>query len=295
MRFTDLPPELIEEVLIYCDPIDVACAAQTCSALRTIVYCSDDSKLWRELYLMQPFDDPRICVSQDGRPRSSPIFWKDDLQRIMRARTVVTSEKGLAVLKPGEVKEVLETFLMLVCYVPPWREFDASLSQISLNLVWVAALLKSGFLDQVEKQALSDTERQLVSRLHTYFGLTQDDLKPEARVKSRAFVYCLRNYRPENEYGPLLASGKVNWIHMQAIHHVVSMHLVDMSNEEPLILALFPMTLPFTQAAIPRGLVLDEEKDWAGVEGAWTVNFCFCDHRDLLSERSNCFAVQTPS
>lgn len=291
MKFTELPSELIEEVLIYCDPIDVAHAAQSCSALRTIVYCSDDANLWRELYLMQPFDDPRRCVSHDGRPKPLPIPWKEDLQRIMRARAVVTAEKGLAIFKPGELQNILETFLMFVCYVPAWTNFGVLLGELSLNLVWVAAMFENELLDRLEKMTLSDTERQLTNRLHTYYGLTKNDMKAQARVNSRAFVYSLRNYRPENEYGPLLPSGEVNWEHMQALHHVVSMHVVEMRGDEDFLFAVFPMSLPFTQIVIPRGVNLDEEMDWAGVTGEWTVNFCFCDHRDLLSEPFCCYAI----
>ena len=59
MRITELPTEIIEEILVQCDPIEVAKAAQTCSALRTLIYYSQDSKIWRELYLAEPLDDLR--------------------------------------------------------------------------------------------------------------------------------------------------------------------------------------------------------------------------------------------
>ncbi|KDR83208.1 hypothetical protein GALMADRAFT_113420 [Galerina marginata CBS 339.88] len=283
MKLTDLPSELIEEIFVHCDPIDVSKAAQTGSTLRGIIYFSKDSKLWRELYLMQPFDDPRKCLSHDGRPKSTPILWKDELQRIVRARTIVTAEDGLATVKPGELEEVLETFIMLVCYVPSLTQYGIRTGQLSLNLAWVVAMFEGGFLDRLEERDSSTSaERQLISRLHSYYGLTKRDLKPQSRVDSRAFVYSLRNYSPENEYGPLLPTGEVNWEHVQALHHVVSMHLVDLSGDEDFMFAIFPMSLPFTQIGVPENVVLDEEKDWAGVAGSWTVHFCFCDHRDLL-------------
>ncbi|PPQ71334.1 hypothetical protein CVT25_001632, partial [Psilocybe cyanescens] len=279
MSFTDLPVELIENVLIYCDPIEVAQCAQTCTSLRNLIYFAEDSKLWRELYLMQPFDDPRQCISHDGTPAREPIAWRDDLQRIIRMRSVITADDGFAILKPGELKETLKTLLHLVCNVPSLTPFG----DVSMNLVWVAVMLGAGFLDRLESREGKDvTERQLTGRLHTYYGITTDDAKAYKRVNSRVFVYSLPNYRPETEYGPFFSTGEVNWEHMQAIHHVVSMHLVDLQDEAEFKFPIFPLSLPFIQSTIPPEVVLDEESDWAGVAGPWSVSFCFCDHRDLL-------------
>lgn len=281
MSLTDLPPELIEEVLTYCDPLDVAKLAQMCTTLRNLVYFAEDSKLWRELYLIQPFDDPRQCIAQDGTPAREPIAWRDELQRIMRMRTIFTSADGFAMLKPGELKETLKTLLNLVCNVPPLSPFG----DVSMNHGWTAVMLKGGFIDLLEsREGKDETERQLIAQLHTYYGITDEDKKPSKRVLSRVYVYSLRNYRPDTEYGPFFASGAVNWEHMQAIHHVVSMHLVDLQEEADYKFPIFPLSLPFTQSTIPPEVVLDDpESDWAGVAGPWNVSFCFCDHRDLLS------------
>jgi hypothetical protein len=79
------------------------------------------------------------------------------------------------------------------------------------------------------------------------------------------------------------SSGRVNWLHIQALHHVVSMHVVELREDEQFDFVVFPMSLPYTQIVIPKGVDLDQEKDWAGVGGLWRVAFCFCDHRELLS------------
>uniref|UniRef100_A0A8H7XQU9 Protein kinase domain-containing protein n=1 Tax=Psilocybe cubensis TaxID=181762 RepID=A0A8H7XQU9_PSICU len=280
MLLTDLPPELIEEVLTYCDPLDVSKLAQMCSTLRKLVYGAEDSKLWRELYLMQPFDDPRHCIAQDGNPVPQPIAWRDELQRLMRVRTILTSSNAFAILKPGELKVILKFILKFISNVPPISPFG----DVAMNHVWAVAMLQGGFIDLLEnKEGKDDEERQLTSKLHTYYGITVADKQARKRVLSRAFVYSLRNYRPETEYGPFFSSGAVNWEHMQAIHHVVSMHLVDLQEEADYKFPIFPLSLPFTQSAIPPELALDEpESDWAGVAGTWNVSFCFCDHRDLL-------------
>jgi len=282
MELIDLPPELIEDILVLCDPLEVAKVAQTCVAMRGVIYFSEDSKLWRELYLSQPFDDPRACVGQDGNFRPGLINWRKDLQRIIRARTVVDD---LTALKPGELEITLQTLLQLVCYVRPWTSNAMlDLSELSANLLWVAAKLRRGIFDRLQEKATTFAERQLAARLHTYFGLTKGDTIRSSIVRSRALVYLLRNYRPENEYGPFHPNGTVNWEHIQAIHHVVSTHLVDVEENEDFEYAIFPMSLPFTQILIPDGVSLHEDEDWAGVTGSWDVSFCFCDHRELLSK-----------
>ncbi|KAF9013076.1 hypothetical protein BDQ17DRAFT_1342684 [Cyathus striatus] len=261
MKISDLPRELIEDILALGDPIEMSKMAQCCRLFRDIVYFTDDASLWRNLYLSQPLDDPRICISQDGRPRP-PIDWKSELKRIVRARTIAVA---IEFAKPQEHTAVLQTFLDMT-----------NKDNISNNLIWVAAILRRGFLDE---------EVQLVARLHTYFGITHADLKPQARVRSRAFVYDMRKYTAENEYGPFHPDRSVDWVHVQMIHHAVSMHIVD-TNEigegTEFEYFLFPMSLPSTQIILEDGVDLDTDKDWAGVTGRWAVSFCFCDHRELL-------------
>ena len=283
MHLTDLPTEIIEEILVQCDPIEVAKAAQTCSALRTLIYNSQDSKLWRDLYLGEPLDDLRKCVSQHGQP--AQVDWKWDLQRIVRAREIVAN---LSLLKPGELKEVLRILLVMILYHPPRSSATGSSSVSSLNLRWLSVVLQHGFIDQVEEKmtTLTFAERQLLFRLHCYYGLTEKDLEHRARVKSRVYVYTMRNYRPENDYGPLFSDGTVNWEHMQALHHVVSMHLVDLK-AAGLQFPSFPMSLPQMQIVtpvMPDGDEGKENRDWVGLEGSWVISFCFCDHRELLGE-----------
>ena len=280
MHITELPTEIVEEILVQCDPCEVAQAAQTCSALRTLIYSSPDSKLWRDLYLAQPFDDLRKCVSPHGKP--AEVDWKRNLQRLFRARKIVANP---SLSEPGELAEILQTLLMMILYHPLWSSNTDETAVSSLNLRWISNILEQhGFIDQVqEKTALTFTERQLLSRLHCYHGLTEKDMERQARVDSRVYVYTMRHYQPENAYGPLLFSGAVNWEHMQALHHVVSMHLVDM-REAGFEFSVFPMSLPHMQVVTP---VVVSDEDWVGLEGSWVVSFCFCDHRDLLSEFSS--------
>jgi hypothetical protein len=275
-----IPTELIEHLLLFCDPIDVSAFAQSCRSFRQLVYAPVDNHLWRWLYLRQPFDDPRRCVSHTGVPRSErEIDWKGELQRIMRARTIASNVK---MCSPEERISVLQTFLDLVSHIPALH--SAQSLETSQNLTWAIDVLTPGAIFSHHHWTPSIEERLLRARLHTYLGLALPDISRSTRVLSRSVVYSFQNYHVLNDFGPFLSdgSGNVNWEHVKAIHHVLSMQLVDLVDDE-FGLMVFPMSLPFTQPVIPPGMDLDEEKDWADVEGVWRCAFCFPDHQELLS------------
>ena len=296
MHFLDLPPELIDEILLNFDPFDVARLSQTCRSFHFHIYNDDrDDALWRGLYLSQPYDDPRLCLTQDGRERAK-VDWRGELQRILRARSVIID---ISLCKPNELSKVLQTLIDLISFVPPlsspgvsgdtffnisWPSALGS-KEISSNLVWVTAILRHGFLDDVKtRPGLTEREKQLLAKLHTYYGLTNGDTTRKSRVASWAYVYNMRNYRWDNDFGPYTTDGVrggVNWEHMQAIHHVMSRHVVVLNEGEDFKYAIYKMSMPYTQISIPRGLDLAKERDWAGITGLWKVSFCFVDHRDL--------------
>lgn len=278
-----LPVELIEYILSLCDPLEVAAFAQTSSFFRKIVYETPDQHLWRSLYLSQPFDDPRNAVSPLGTPKSS-VDWRTELQRIIRARTIIEF-KDVIMCHEEERCTVLETLLNMIDNVSPAPHLFSD--QLSRNLLWVAAMLRgAGTFLHHDKWTPTSRELQLRARLHTHFGLTPIDTKPARRVESRCLVYDMRRYNSENSYGPFLqdGSGRVDWTHMRAIHHCISMHVVDIPETEDFAFTVFPMSLPFGQPVIAPDTDLDQEDDWAGVEGIWSCTYCFCDHRELLSE-----------
>lgn len=281
MPLLDLPDELLEHILILSDPIDVSHLAQTCQAFRGLVYQAPDDTLWRNLYLIHlELDDPRHCVAMDGRPRPL-IEWRLEVQRAIRARTLITTN---SIGKPGELGTILQTLLALATLVRPMTGWDADLPKsLSKSLVGIPALLRHGWIDLVERLPLAEHEQQLVARFHTYFGLTQDDIRKEARTFSRAFVYNTQNYAPDNDFGPFFEDGTVNWVHVRAIHHLISMQVVEHQetpiDTEAFEYAIYPLSLPFTQIEAPG----EDKHDWLGVTGEWEVSFSFIDHRVLMS------------
>ncbi|TFK52690.1 hypothetical protein OE88DRAFT_1658096 [Heliocybe sulcata] len=278
MGFNDLPPELIEQILLECDPLDVASLSQTSHSFYDFVYGSPDLHIWRELYLVQPLDDPRICLDHLGFPLLQ-FDWKGELQRIIRARTVVNFVDKC---RPHERCEVLQTLLSLIMRVPPSPSVRSD--QLSRNLLWVAALIRGGDIFDHTTWMPSPEEQQLRAKLHTHYGLTPSDAKSYSKIACRAFVYNMRNYKWDNEFGPFSmdGSGRVNWLHVRAIHLCMSLHVVDMPEEEDFVFTIFPMSVPYCQTILPVGVDLNAEQDWAGIQGEWVVSFCFCDHRELL-------------
>ncbi|OJA07874.1 hypothetical protein AZE42_07667 [Rhizopogon vesiculosus] len=281
VRINDLPAEVLEHILLISDPFDVARASQVCRLFRGLVY-ADDEHFWRALYLAQPFDDPREAVTYLGNHRTG-IKWREELQRIIRARTVV---HNVTVCRPEERCQVLRTLLDMVTNIPP-LPFPES-EPTSHNVLWMQTLLQDGAFLDLESQ--SHEERQLRARLHTWFGLTDRDGLAAKRIDSRAYVYSQRNYRSLNSFGPyaLDGSGLVNWEHMQKLAHVFARNLVEREEEEEeegeeeVAFEVCSLSLAFCQAVIPPGLDLDRESDWAGVEGLWRISYCFMDHRELL-------------
>ncbi|TFK24954.1 hypothetical protein FA15DRAFT_669012 [Coprinopsis marcescibilis] len=285
---TDLPLEILESILILCDPQDISRTAQTCQFFRCLMYRSLDEAIWRE-NLTKTLDDPRQCSGLLGEERPF-VSWRKEVQRITRAGSLI---KRMSIGRPGELADVLQTLLDLVTYtaITPGPSNGHCLSK---NRAEVRALLDNGWIDFVkgEAQSLSPKEWQLLNRLHTYYGLTPDDISSKpARAVSRSYVYNMRNYTWDNEFGPYDDDGNVNWVHVNAIRHLVAAHLVsiDIVGDADPFPAIKPspekhnsLSLPYIQPRSPADIGCSNENDWAGVEGRWVVAFCFCDHSHLL-------------
>lgn len=306
----DLPPELVERIVILADPLDIPAFSRVSSWLYATINPPNDQRLWQALYLAQPLDDPRKCCDQFGRPSysKSSFDWKKGLQRIMRARKVVMNPTFC----PLEDRcEILQTLLHLITNIP---QTPSLAHNMSMNLAWVVSLLQGNtYLDT--SFTLSPEEDQLRARIHCHFGLTELDLTVPRQTKARGYIYDMRHYRLNTGFGPFMLGEDVeeddqgsellvNWVHVQAIHHVMSMHLVNERLEEfttrkeaktgsdeyelkHFMFIHYPLSLPYCQTVISDGLDLDSELDWAGVEGLWRCYFCYFDHRELLCEYSH--------
>ena len=276
----DLSLEIIDRILFVLDPLDIARISQTSCFFREVIYGPLNRQFWRGLYLAQPLDDPRRTVTRLGRRRDD-IHWKEELQRITKARTVLEHP---TVCRQEERCQVLRTCIDLITNIPPISSPDGA-GEMSRNVRWMQHLIGDGaFLDRDSWKALSEEEEQLLSRLHALYGLTRRDLDPERRRASQAFVYSLRHHTAQRTYGPFMPDGsrRVDWVFILMLVHDLGMLLVDIDGEDEECSYFCPLGLLFCQSIIPRGLNLDKEDDWAGVEGLWSVRYGFMDHREFI-------------
>lgn len=189
------------------------------------------------------------------------------------------------------------------------------------------AVAELDFEDDVWPRMLDDPGNetyQLLAKLHTLFGVTSKDIfDPTHRLHSWRYVYDFDNYGFHNRFGPFMVSPKtglleINWVHIRAIHHAMSMHVLPgtlpeadehSAEAQQLTYVIYPLSTPFTQNLVVPSMKVaglgeagldfaegylsagmdkgEREKylkknDWAGVEGLWECSFCFVDHRGLL-------------
>lgn len=275
--FLQIPPEVTEHALTFLPPRDVANFSQTCQLAHCLVYGAPDQYLWRQLFLGHPFDDPR--KSLDYVDSYVSYNWRGELQRRIRAELVAYNAKK----RPGEQSFSLETFISTILDASP---VQAGVEQgQSGSLQWVTRILCETRILEATFKSLEANDVQLISRLRALLSLSLDkagDAKTRERLKtlrtnSRCYVYDLRNYRRDNEYGPFLRNGKTNWIHAEAIVNVVQMNLDNLPgiwvDTRP------PVGLEATRAYSVTGALTRAPDDWACVEGTWRRYVCFMDYR----------------
>jgi hypothetical protein len=270
-----IPAEVTGHALTFFHPLDVAKFSQTCHLAYTLVY--DNQALWRELYLKYPFDDPRKAL--DPRHAIVSYDWKGELQRRMQAELIAYNieqrfeERNLA----------LETFVSVISNATPAQ--SPLEYQNSGSLQWVTGILRdSRILDALVVEP-DGRNNQLISRIQTYcaFSLDMpDDDSTKARLaalrlRSRCQVYNMRNYRRDNNYGPYLGGGQINWIHAESLVNVIRMNLAELHgvsmDTRP------PVGLQATRAYSAPGAANRTPEDWACIEGTWRRYVCFLDYR----------------
>lgn len=279
MNLADIPSETIEAILIHCSPYDLSAFARTSRAYRAIVY-EGDQHLWRSVFPDCKVDDPRNCVDHLDRPilTSDVEFdWRGEVQRILRVRGVARDPARRA--RAQEAHAILRTLLDISERYARLDLISSTAGEFSLNTKFLLRCLPP--ILEYNGWGLSDTEMEMRARLHTLYGLTRSDRRPESRRDSRAFVYDLRRYSVHNDFGPFIpdGSGRVNWTHMRAIQHVMAMHVDQGAGAVSSDLSAFACQ-PLDHAPQYGG---NGVQDWAGVDGMWNVAFACCDQRALMA------------
>ncbi|KAG1769605.1 hypothetical protein EDD22DRAFT_868420 [Suillus occidentalis] len=282
-RVFQIPSEVIEHALTLCHPRDVASFSQTCREARRIVYGNLDQYLWRQLFLLFPFDDPRQTPSlfqENGQ-----FNWRKELHRRMEAQLIACRTSSTL----EDLLTAIESFVSVVRSAAPvtWGYERVS----SPNLLWVVEVLQSTNMLR-SPLLLSQEGNQSLARLRAYLALTldeydDDDIEGKERLKSirtrsRCQVYDLRNYHQDNNWGPFnVTRGEVDWTHVESIINVVSMNLSDRPHDWPDTRPRYG--LEATRAYSAPGTAALATGDWAGIEGHWRRYVCFMDYRDLFA------------
>ncbi|KAH8795928.1 hypothetical protein DL96DRAFT_1646398 [Flagelloscypha sp. PMI_526] len=283
-QFSSLPPELVQHILLFTDPVDVSRFSRTGHSYRQLVY---ESCIFDGLQL----DDPRKCLTHAG-DRSmldNRLDWIQRVKDLTLARSVIRSPMPNDIPEKERIK-ALRFLLSLITNIPPLERRG----ERSRNLQWVHSLLDHHPTYQ---------EHQLLSRLHIHYGITVQESKSlDSRVQARSIVYDMSRYNMLNHHGPFLPFGdNPDWTLLDAIHHVISRQIYEHGPLGPALdddsddedepshgwkdRATFPLGLMKTQIEPPSKIEGAENEmwDWAGMEGDWILSFCFCDHRVLIA------------
>ena len=137
--------------------------AQTCRAAWLLANGSADQHLWRQLFLLFPFDDTGMTCQ--GLRKDIPFDWKTELQRRVRAETITRRDRSM----PQDLHAALVVILGIVrsaSPVVPGREY------VRRPLESTNMLHSSSFTHQHTNQALAC--------LHLALTLDRHDLMTKA-------------------------------------------------------------------------------------------------------------------
>jgi hypothetical protein len=272
-----IPDEITEHTLTLLHPLDIANFSQTCHSAYTLVYGAPDQYLWRQLFLAYPFDDPRNTLNH--QITSTTYNWKSALQLRVQAELIALN----LVRRLDERQFVLETIISVIGDALPASEHKESDS-----IKWVTRILHNSRILAAHVTLPSPMDNQLISRIRTYLALSFDKADngrgiadfDALRTKSRCLVYNIHNYRRDNNYGPFLGRGQINWVQAEAIVNVIQTNLMEINDvwmdTRP------PVGLEATRAYSVTGAAKRSSADWACVEGTWRRYVCFLDYRYVV-------------
>ena len=273
-----LPTELVQYILIFCRPKDVAAFSQMCRQSRALVYESENQFLWRELFLAIPFDD--LTDSPDQDPRSAGN-WKSELQARVQAETLATlSYEDMRTRDHDSISNAFDTLTKVL---------DSTPADESKNLRWLASIVTRSFVfndyDRFPR-FLSSTQplHQLLALSWDLWGprMSNEGVGESILDDARYFVYNLSKYSVKSNWGVFCWAGSdggtpiftANWEH---IKHCVAILLLHGEDVE-----LPPYGLRHAVAYSAPGSHLRASDDWAGVEGVWLRDVCFLDYTTLF-------------
>ena len=273
-----LPTELVQHILIFCRPKDVAAFSQTCRQSYALIYEGEDQFLWRELFLAVPFDDLTDATDQDQKSSGD---WKSELQIRIRAETLVTlSYEDMRARDHDSISNAFDALTRILNSTP---------TDGPKNLRWLASTAaRSFFFNDYDRfpRFLPNTQplHQLLAVSWDLWGLgmSKEGLGGRILDDARYFVYNLSKYSVKSNWGAFCWVGSegctpiftANWEHLK---HCVAILISRGEDVEPP-----PYGLRHAIAYSAPDSHLRASDDWAGVEGVWLRDVCFLDYTTLF-------------
>ena len=270
-----LPTELLQYILTFCRPKDVAAFSQTCRQSRALIYESEDQFLWRELFIAVPFDD---LVDSPDQPSGD---WKGELRARVRAETLATlAYEDMRIGDHDSISNAFDTLTKVVHSTP---------TGAPKNLGWLTSIAARSFVfndyDHFPR-FLSNTQpvHHLLALSWDLWGLgmSKSGLRQRILDDARYFVYNLSKYSAKSNWGAFCWSNRqggvpvftANWEHIK--HCVVILLLHGGDVEFP------PYGLRNAISYSAPDSNFRANDDWAGVEGVWLRDVCFLDYTTLF-------------
>ncbi|KAI1461550.1 hypothetical protein F4805DRAFT_453436 [Annulohypoxylon moriforme] len=301
---TELPPEIVQHVLGYVDPPDLAWIPRICKSFYHTV--KGNASLFRAVYL-----------NHYDNPSKSDIDWEQALKNAVRLQVICRQED--AHNKKHELPFVYDTVKALLENAATDTE---RVRQTTHPASRNAKLLSSIFKDETNQSAFlcrsyiyerarqehrsgsysePQPDHQKSAHLHCLYGVPMLYAHPEAQHRTRhskmspyacSKVYDLRQYTENTKWGPFFddTTDRVDWEKVEAIMIVIG------SNLRKLGLTKFPVCknfweLPFagTWPGSYKALPVAHEpepldlRDPYGITGTWLRVVCFLDYTDFFA------------
>ncbi|KAK8028941.1 hypothetical protein PG991_005997 [Apiospora marii] len=309
VSLTDLPPEVIHNVLQYVDPSDLAFVPRVCQALLHSV--RGNAMLFKHVYLAH-FD----------KPARNNVNWEQNLKDLVRLQVVcgrpgVQSKRSELAFVHDTVTEALRNACVdgeraTSSTTHPYSRNAVLLSKLFSSYENQYAFLERSFLYERARAELPHSgtfssppkkEHQMSAKLHCLYGVPmlyaqrsphetrQGKMSPFACSK----VYDIRQYTPRTRWGPFMDDGsdRVDWEKVEAILLVLGANLKGLGlNSFPICKNFWDTPFAGVWPGSYLPLPLDEEEpvdqnpldiqDPYGVTGTWLRVVCFLDYTDFF-------------
>ncbi|RYO77957.1 hypothetical protein DL764_010161 [Monosporascus ibericus] len=308
---TELPPEILHNVLVHVDPPDLAWMPRICRTFYHAV--SQNAPLFKEVYLRN-FDTP---------PNSRELDWERAIRDLVRLQVVCrrTSVHD----KKNELSFVYDTVTRLLMNASSEGDpaSPVTVHQVSRNAELLSSIFKeetnqAAFLCRsfIYQRARAELKYRIFSspplddhqksaHLHCLYSVPMLYAHPEShRTRSSKMspfacskVYDLRQYTEDSMWGPFMddGSGDVDWEKMEAIMIVLGANLKQFGlNKFPICKTVWDRPFPGVWRGGYRPLSTSDREpeplelqDPYGVSGTWLRVVCFLDYTDFFTYNFN--------